>query len=123
MGLANSSLQRAASEMIGFPSTIKTDEKSEHGDNGTDGLSNNLKALPTTLNTAVEGEMPLEGNDGFKGSGGKLDQFETDGKDESGSNGGSDESAPKMNSQHGGLSRSLADRIKSPEFTPFDGHT
>lgn len=124
MGLASSTLQRAAPETVGFPSTVKPDEKSRHGEHGADSssLSNHEQAFPTNLNKApVEAEMPLDGIACLKGSCGTLDKLETGGKDESGSNEGFDEPALKMSSRHGGLSRSLADRTKSPEFTPFGG--
>lgn len=117
MGLASSSLQRAASEIIRFPSTAKSDEKSNNEDHGADLLSDHQTTTPTTLLKA-----PVEGIGGVKGSCGTLDQCETDGTG-SGSSEGSHESTPKMSERHGGLSRSLADRIESPEFTPFGGST
>lgn len=117
MGLAGSTLQRAASEIIRFPSAAKTDGNNKNEEHGTGIRSDHQRTL---LEAPVEGATPLEGSAGVKGSCGTLDQCETDGKDESGSN---DESTPKMSERHGGLSRSLADRIESPEFTPFGGST
>lgn len=124
MGLSSSSLQRAASEIIRFPATTNPDENSESGEHGAGLISDNRTTPSTTPDKApIEGETPLEGSTGLKGSCGTLDQCETDGKDKSGSDDGSDGSTPKASRGHGGLSRSLADRIESPDFTPFGGST
>lgn len=101
------------------------DEKSGNDEHGAGLFSDHQTTFPTTLNKATfEGEAPMEESVGLKGVGGScgtLDRCENDGKDKSGSEDGSDKSTPKVNRRHGGLSRSLADRIESPEFTPFGG--
>lgn len=107
MGLASSTIQRAASEIIRFPST-KTTEKSTNGEHGANPPSDHQTASPTTLR-----EAPVEGEAGWEGSAALKDSYR--------SNNGPDKSTP--NRRHGGLSRSLADRIESPEFTPFGGAT
>ena len=125
MGLGGSTLQRAASEIIGFPSARTDENSSEHGEAGADRSSEHHNTFPVALNKspADGGMTPLKRSARLKDSRGTLARCDTDGKDRTASNDGSCESTTRQSSRRGALSRSLADRIESPEFTPFGGST